>query len=167
MTHGNPKVVSMMGQSRGHWRSSSSEFISTIISQRLKELTHGLSYSVSCDVFAGLRYGPTKRRAAPRCVALLKKDKMYCLSLQGLHCILRRAAPQNESWEKFIFHGTAVFRRSSVANRNSQKSHVSQKKNPCLISIQKNRIFKPKMFHRGVNVLNISADLNYSLGCQN
>ena len=47
---------------------------------------------------------------------------------------------RNESWEEFIFHGAAFF-GVAVANHNIQKSHVSQKKPPCIISIPNNRIF--------------------------
>ena len=48
----------------------------------------------------------------------LKKDLLF---------IIAGATPRNESWEKFIFQGAAFLRRFSVANHNSQKSHVSQK----------------------------------------
>ena len=47
-----------------------------------------------------------------------------------------------KSWEKFIFHGAAFFRRFSVANHNSQKSDVSQTPPPSLHhQHKKNRIF--------------------------
>ena len=41
---------------------------------------------IGLETLIKLRLHQTPRRAEPR----LKKDKMYCLLLQGLHCKLRR-----------------------------------------------------------------------------
>ena len=73
----------------------------TIRTSNYEESLIGCNLSISMEfirLFSFANKGTAPRDALRRG---LKKDKLYCLSLQ--------AAPRDESWEKFIFHGAAFF----------------------------------------------------------
>ena len=81
-------------------------------------------------------------RSAPR----LKNDKLYCLSLQGLHCKLRRAVPCREMKAGKSLSRRRVFSAFPCGQSCTIARRVMWRKNspPCIISIWKN----PRIFTR-------------------